>query len=158
MTAVPPLSPPVNRRRHTESIWLGAVVSSAGIAAGTAVALWTLPTVPTPTNVATLYLEAQYAHDWPTAWSLMCEPTQNVIGGYQAFADGLDYVSDIPPSDVDIDVRELHVDQDEYGPAAAVSFTASSVGRDGRTMEDSGELFLHAEDGAARVCDKGWWG
>jgi hypothetical protein len=158
MSFTSPLDVEVTGRGRTRSIWTGAIITSACVAAGVALATATLPAVPTPTNVAIAYTEARFAHDWPTTWDLLCGPTHAAMGGYAAFAEGVAHLDEyVRPTDVDVSVGDVHGVRGASSPFATVAVTVTSVDGTLEDWETSGELFIVEEDGEFRVCQDGLW-
>lgn len=156
MTLASPLAVD-SRRKRSAAVWLGALLTSAFVGAGAAVAVSTLPAVPTPTNVARAYVEAWFASDGARAWGLLCSPSRSAMGGYTVFAENLASADEYNffPSDVDVAVGDVHGVRGTSRPVAAVAVTATSDERNREEWEFSGELLLVEEGGAFRVCDQG---
>jgi hypothetical protein len=157
-------NPPVLERgghKHTRAIWICAIATSAFVAVGAVSALSTLAPVRTPANVAKAFLEAQFTHDSPTTWALMCETTRSEIGDYTEFARGVESLAryddelDDASSDVAIRIDYLHGVSGPDAPSLTLAVTLTERSASGETWEDSGELLVVEEAGEFRVCDKG---
>ena len=155
MTVVPHLVADVGRRRRHGSIWAGALITSACVAAGSAVALSTMPAVPKPADVAKAYLEARYAADWSQAWALLCTPGRSFAGSYTAYAERSAYWDALLslPADVAVAVGEVHSPPGP-GEFPTVSVTLTSAEQN-PNRQMTGELPVTVEDGQFRVCDGG---
>jgi hypothetical protein len=157
MTFGSPLAVDVSRRERSRRVWQGAIITSAFIAAGVALATTILPAAPTPANVARAYVEALLTDDWAGAWALLCRPTRSDLLDYPTFVERTAYLDgDLDmPSDVEVSVGDVHGVRGTSRPFAAVAFRATSDERNREDWEISGELFLVEEGGAFRVCDQG---
>jgi hypothetical protein len=155
MIVVPPPAPHVNRRRRTLSIWIGAIIVSACVAAAATVALSTLHPVKRPAEVGKAYLEARYAGNWSEAWALECELTRSFVGDYERFgmsaAHWDEYLS--LPRHVEVEVGDDLHDVGEPGGFTTVTATVTSAER--RDWSITGELPLVVKDGQFQVCDGG---
>jgi hypothetical protein len=149
-----PLLADVDRRARIRRARKGAVITSVFVAAGAAVATVTLPSVPTPANVATAYIEARFARDWPGAWELLCGQSRAAIGGYPVYTANANYWADnyFPPSDIEVSVGELHGNPGPDGPSAVVTMSVTSDEGNRHEWEVGGELILVNEGGEVRVC------
>jgi hypothetical protein len=150
------VSPQAAEERSTRSVWLGAAITSAVIAAGTAVAVWTVPDAPTPSNVAESFIHARFTGDFRAAWDLLCRETRSQLGDFPSFAEQVarTNLNSALPSDIDISVREVMVQ-----PTTPLKVNVGAV----VTSEERGYdrlpiwLLLLEEDGQFRVCDDGRW-
>ena len=151
---VPPPAPVV-RGRGRPSIVLGALVTSACVAAGSAVALSTLHSLETPTEVATTYLEARYAGDWDTAWAMQCATTHLLIGNQSRFAEGAaswdEYLA-LPPH-VAVEISGGIHPAEGFDSFVSVTATVTSSERRGWSL--TGEVPLLMKNNQIRVCDGG---
>lgn len=143
------------RARRRLPIWLGAIVTSACVAAGSAVALPVLHSVETPAEVAKAYLEARYAGDWSQAWAMQCWITHSALGSRSRFAKNGAYVDKelaLPPH-VTVEVA------DDIHPVPAldsfVSVTATLTSSERRDWSITGKVPLLVKDDQIRVCDGG---
>jgi hypothetical protein len=145
---------PAQAERH-RPVWIGAIITSACVAAGVVLATMTLPAVPTPARVARTYAEARFASDWPQAWALLCETVRSAID-YPTFAERADHANEYfgMPSDVDIEIGDVRGVQGPNGPAASVAITATSGERRREHWVYRGEVLLVEEGGEFRVCQK----
>ncbi|TFV87429.1 hypothetical protein [Blastococcus sp. CT_GayMR16] len=146
----------VRPRHRTRSICLGAIITSACVAAGATLAQSTLPAAPTPTNVALAFFEASFANDGPGAWALLCRPTRLAISDDETYTGELDEQDNAGPPDVDISVGDIHGVAGPDGPAAAVTVTFTSEHGNPEDRELSLELQVVEEDGEFRVCFPGF--
>jgi hypothetical protein len=136
------------------SVWVGAIITSACIAAVAAVALSTLHPVTKPADVAEAYLEARYAGDWSDAWDLECMQTRVFVGdsaGFVAHASHWDESLSLPRH-VEVATGDIH-DGAETGGFTTVAVTVTSAERPDWSIR--GELPLVVENGQFRVCDGG---
>jgi hypothetical protein len=156
MTLASPLAVD-GRRKRSAAVWLGALLTSAFVGAGAAVAVSTLPAVPTPTNVVRAYVEAWFASDGPRAWGLLCSPSRSAMGDYTVFAENLASADEynLFPSDVDVAVGDVHGARGTSLPSAAVAVTLTSDERSREDWEISGDLLIVEENGEFRVCGDG---
>jgi hypothetical protein len=147
---------PAVRGRRLLPILLGAVITTAFVAGGTAVATATLPTLQTPADVAKTYLEARYAGDWSKAWAMECSLTHSFVGSYSRFAEDGAYWDEelFLPRHVVVHVGDgLHHDAGQPDGFLTVPVTVTSAERPEWSI--AGDLPLVVSDGQIQVCDGG---
>jgi hypothetical protein len=150
------VSPQAAEERSTRSVWLGAAITSAVIAAGTAVAVWTVPDAPTPSNVAESFIHARFTGDFRAAWDLLCRETRSQLGDFPSFAEQVarTNLNSALPSDIDISAREVMVQ-----PTTPLKVNVGAVVTSEERNYDRFQVWLELleQDGQFRVCDDGPW-
>ena len=142
---------------HRRSGWLGAAITSAVVAVGTAAAMWTIPSVPTPTNIAKAFVEARFTGDFEGAWELLCGETRSVLGSYSSFAKQAARTNQTNslPFEVDVAVREV-----QFQPTVPLEVDVGVVVTSEERDDDwhiPGRMRLIGQGDQFRVCDNGIW-
>ena len=129
-----------------------AVVTSAAVACGFALALATLPVAPTPQRVAEAFVQARFDENWARAWALLCSRDQDWVD-YENFAVRAERRLELgpPPHDVDVALGETRPARGPSDPQFTVPLTLKlHEGSEERVIDSS--IPLVAEGGTVRVC------
>lgn len=147
-----PLAADVDRRDRRRSIRKCTVRLVLFVAGGAAVSAWTLPEVPTPSNVAREYVQTRYERDWAAAWEVMCRSSRSDWGDYATYAEHSEYVSKyyFMPTDVDVSVDGFRGAEKLGGPALTVALRVT-----GERWNLGGDVDVVEEAGEFRVCNVG---
>lgn len=150
-----PAAGQVAELRRASSIRQGALITGMCVAVGAAVAAWTLPPAPTPTNITRTFLEARLASDSATAWDLLCRSVRYALGDENTLAENWARADElhVMPSDATVSIGDVEARKGFDGPFAAVAFTLSSEQGGTEDWHDAAYLFLVPEDGGFRVCN-----
>ena len=142
-------------RERARSINRCAVATLAFVVLGTAAALFAMPPVPTPGNVAKAFVEARYDRNWSAAWELLCRPARDVVGDHTFYSERSDYVFEYLSMPEDVEVSTGHLYRTEWHGKPAVAVPIWITAENPENWETGGDLRLVEEDGQLRVCDQG---
>ena len=123
------------------------------MAAGFALAVTTVPGMPSPQRVAATFAQALFDDDWTAAWTVLCRADRDRLDR-DAFARALLALSggSSLPSDVDLEVDDPRPARGLPGAQATVKITATSGDLNRRDWAITGDVPVRVENGAVRVC------
>jgi hypothetical protein len=130
------------------------LVTAACVAGAFTAAMVALPPLATPPSVAQEYVRAEYEGDWDVAWHLMCHDARDLFRDLRDFSERLTAIRDylMDPSDVDVEITDVHSTSHEKDPAVRVGYSITSNQPGHQDWTERWAINVVREKGQFRIC------